>query len=249
MSQDKNKPGVPTTYVSKSHVMQAYQKDIAIRFLDLVSEGKTLVEIAAEPNMPTRQTLYRWLAIYKEFNQAYKAAKQMSAVAFEDKALAIAKHIEDNPELTGTRITGLKEAMVQYRWSAARRDPAQYGGATPTTQVTVPVQINTTLDLASDTEGKDGYSFTARAVVPVEGAETDPEDDMVEGPDPNADMDIIDVDPYNAPAKVPAFSGRRGPDAKVRVDHRVGPRKPLGPRQAAKVRAANVAKRTAKTKG
>jgi hypothetical protein len=247
MGHDKNKPGVPTQYVSKSHVMQAYQKDIAIKFLDFVAEGRTVKEIAAMDGMPTRQTLYRWLTMYKEFNQAYWAAKELSAAALEDDALSIARKLCDANEYTGTRIQAFKEAMVQFRWSAARRDPKRYGGAAPTTAVTVPVQINTTLDLNSDSGGADGYSFTARAIIPVEG---DP-GDMVQGgqgqgqetPDPNEDVDVEDVDPYNAPASVPAFNGRRGPDQKARVDKRLGPRKPLGPRQAAKVRAANVAKR------
>jgi hypothetical protein len=247
VGHDKNKPGVPTQYVSKSHVMQAYQKDIAIKFLDFVAEGKTVKEIAAMDGMPTRQTLYRWLTLYKEFNQAYWAAKELSAAALEDDALSIARKLCDANEYTGTRIQAFKEAMVQFRWSAARRDPKRYGGAAPTTAVTVPVQINTTLNLNTDTEGEDGYSFTARAIIPVNGEDdtgrNDTEPSTEDTPDPNEDMDVVDVDPYNAPASVPAFNGRRGPDKKARVDKRLGPRKPLGPRQAAKVRAANVAKR------
>jgi hypothetical protein len=239
MAHDKNAPGTPLVAISKSHVMQEYMKDIAVKFLDFVAEGRTVKDITEnEPNMPTRQTLYRWLTLYKEFNAAYWAAKELSAAALEDRALDIAGKLEKESELTGTRISALKEAMVQFRWSAARRDPKRYGGNAPVTAVTVPIQVNTTLDLNTGAGEMDGYSFTARIAQPIEEGTSD--EPQAPGPrgnpcyDPNEDVDTGDVDPYNAPEVVPVWNGRRGPDATGKKPKPRGrPYKALGPRQRA----------------
>lgn len=243
---DDNKPGLPTKAISRHHIMTEYQKDVAIAFLDLVAEGKTVKEIAELDNMPTRQTIYRWLTLYKEFNSAYWAAKELSASALEDDALAIARKLCGDNEYTGTRISALKEAMIQFRWSAARRDPKRYGGAAPTTQVTVPIQINTNLDLNSSSD-VDGYSFTARLANPVgeEGGVGEVEGPLsASHPDVNEAEDVLEADPYNTPATVPAFNRRRGSDTKARPK-KAAP-KPLGKRLAHKARQAKVAKRMAK---
>lgn len=249
MAIDDNKPGAPTKYIGQHRQMQPYMKDIAIQFLDLVAEGKTVKEIAELPNMPTRQTLYRWLSLYSDFNSAYFAAKELSAMALEEEALEIARDLAKPNEYTGTRITALKEAMVQFRWSAARRDPKRYGGAAPQTNVTVPIQINTNLDLNKEgnDEAQNGYSFTA--VVPVGEGEAEETGDFGDSPcyDPNEDVDVTAEDPYNAPDEVPAWQARRPPKKGPKHKNKgLIPMSKLGPRQAAARRARMAAKRQAK---
>lgn len=254
---DDNKPGLPTRYISKHHVMSEYQHDIAVALLDYVAMGKTIKQIAEMENMPTRQTIHRWLTLYKEFASAYWAAKELSASVLEDEALAIAHKLCDANEFTGTRIQALKEAMVQFRWSAARRDPKRYGGNAPVTAVTVPIQINTNLDLNSEAD-VDGYSFTARLATPIDtddsteggsglGVTDEEEDDepqpMTSHVDVNTMPDVESADPYSTPATVPAVRYRPPKKAKPKA-----PAKPVGRRLAHAARQAKVAQRMAKAK-
>lgn len=252
---DDNKPGLPTKYISKHHVMSEYQHDIAVALLDYVAMGKTIKQIAEMENMPTRQTIHRWLTLYKEFSSAYWAAKELSASVLEDEALAIAHKLCDANEFTGTRIQALKEAMVQFRWSAARRDPKRYGGNAPVTAVTVPIQINTNLDLNSEAD-VDGYSFTARLATPVEGDSTEgglgvsgDEEEEEDEPMPQSHVDVNTMpdvegtDPYNTPTSVPAVRYRPPKKPKPKA-----PPKPVGRRLAHAARQAKVVQRMAKAK-
>lgn len=142
--------GVPaTTEQPKRKAPVKYSFEVAEALLIAIAEGKTLVEIANDPEMPSRNTIYRWLTQYPKFFDAYERAKEVSAQSLEDEALIIARNLSGTNDYTGVKVTALNYAMQQLRWSAARRDPARYGqkvdGAT-----TIPIQINTTLNLGQD---------------------------------------------------------------------------------------------------
>lgn len=72
-------------------------------------------------------------------------------MSLEERALALANELEHG-EQNHVKTRALDVAMQQYRWSAARRDPAKFGDKVAT-HVRVPIQINTTLNLGEDIAG------------------------------------------------------------------------------------------------
>lgn len=124
-----------------------FDPEVAERILMAVADGKTLREIAAEPDMPTKSTVQRWIMKYPALKTAWQAARELSAASLEEEALGLARDLTENAgSHTGTTVRAFDVAMNQFRWSAAHRDPATFGSsATPST--VVPIQIITSLDI------------------------------------------------------------------------------------------------------
>lgn len=142
-----------------------YEPEIALRIAEEIAGGKTLVEVAALDGIPTRTTIYRWLAVYPKFFDAYERAREVSAQSFEDEALQMARDLAGPNDFTGTKVQAYNIAMQQLRWSAARRDKARYGQQTQIVS-TVPIQINTTLNLGQ--EGMPAATDIAQSVYTID---------------------------------------------------------------------------------
>lgn len=164
-----------------------YSPEVAVEILEAVAEGKTLVEIETLEGMPSRKSIYKWLTVYPKFFDAFERAKEISALSFEEKSLAIAEKLEMANDFTAAKVTAMNYAMQQYRWSAARRDKVRYGQQT-TVNNTVPITINTTLNLGQEGMGPatdnetSVYTITAHV-----HAGDDPE------ADPNPDEEVLDL--------------------------------------------------------
>jgi hypothetical protein len=129
-----------------------YDHERALASCELVASGKTLRNISKRPDFPSRPTIYRWLTLNPKFYDAYERAKELSAQSFEDEALDMARELREPNEFTGTKVQAYNIAMGQLRWSAARRDKTRYGQQIQG-QTTVPIQINTTLNLGQEGQG------------------------------------------------------------------------------------------------
>lgn len=129
-----------------------YDHDVALAICELVASGKTLRNVSKRAGFPSRPTIYRWLTLNPKFFDAYERAKELSAQSFEDEALDMARELREPNEFTGTKVQAYNIAMGQLRWSAARRDKTRYGQQVQTT-TTVPIQINTTLNLGQEGQG------------------------------------------------------------------------------------------------
>lgn len=139
-----------TKTVEKQLMKVEYSAEVALKICELTAEGVTLADIAARDDMPSRATLYRWLSAYPKFFDAYERAKEISAQSLEEEALTMARHLKDANDFTGTKVQAYNYAMQQLRWSAARRDKVRYGQAIAPTNLSIPIQINTTLNLGQD---------------------------------------------------------------------------------------------------
>lgn len=142
-----------------------YDPEVALDIVARLSEGELLSKITSPDATPltiTRSTFLRWVATVPELQTAYSAALQLSAHAFEEKAIDKA---EKTAALPGSpqNVSAASLLVGQYRWSAARRNPTRYSDK-GNTQIVVPVNINTTLDLGSlkqtsDVEVPDIYTI------------------------------------------------------------------------------------------
>lgn len=129
--------------------MVSYSPELAMEICEMVAEGLTLKAICTRENaMPTRQTFHRWVVEYPEVARAYAAARTLSAHALEEKALDMAYELAARA-IPKEHVRLYEAAMAQLRWSAGKRNPSVYSEKVQPT-VTVPIQINTTLDMGGD---------------------------------------------------------------------------------------------------
>ncbi len=143
-----------------------YSPDISLRICEAVATGKTLTEICKGTGMPNRVSFWRWMMLHKDVREAYNAARELSAQSMEDEALTMARELRAPNEFSSVKVRSYDIAMSQLRWSASRRDPAKYGQRAEKT-ITVPIQINTTLDLGgSTTSGQGIYTISAKIQKP-----------------------------------------------------------------------------------
>lgn len=164
-NQDR-KLGLPRTKIGKKFVTE-YQPDLALHIVEQIAEGKLLKDICTSENgMPHVTTFLKWVARVPELAQAYSAAKEISALMFEEEAIDIARASFKSPG-TAQKVTAANALINQLRWSAGRRDPKSYGDKAGA-QITVPIQINTTLDMGSNSvqqvDMPDIYTIEVEAV-------------------------------------------------------------------------------------
>lgn len=151
-----------------------YTAAIALRICEQIADGMTLTDIVKQESMPARGTIYRWFVVFPEFKEAFERAKTLSAFSYEEKALEVADLLSRPNDFSGTRIKAFEVALAQWRWTAARRDAATYGGNVQGNQA-MAVQINTNLNLGqlegttSAVNQENIYKFTASAISEVEG--------------------------------------------------------------------------------
>lgn len=142
--QDRNL-GLPREQIGKRFVT-AYDPRLAIAIVEQLAEGKLLKEICTEENgMPHKTTFMKWVSREPELAQAYMAARELSAMSMEEEAIDVSRNLLNNPG-TAQRVSAANTLINQLRWSAARRDPKQFGDRA-STQITVPIHITTSLDM------------------------------------------------------------------------------------------------------
>jgi hypothetical protein len=116
-----------------------YNDDLAFEICAKVASGETLSAVCASPEMPSRQTVYRWLEQHPAFRVSYRRAREMQAEAWSDEIVAIA---DDTTLDTITKVTpqGREYEAVDHeniqrsklrvhtrQWLMARLHPQAYG--------------------------------------------------------------------------------------------------------------------------
>ncbi len=150
-----------------SRSITKYSPELALKICEKVAEGATLLDICKGTGMPHRTSFWRWVMLYKDVAVSYQAARELSAQSLEEEALSMARTLTGPNNFTTVKVRAFDIAMQQLRWSATRRDPSKYGQKAKET-ITVPIQINTTLDLGGDMrDGQGIYTITAMVAAPT----------------------------------------------------------------------------------
>lgn len=69
----------------------SYTPAMSAKFCTAVAEGnKSIREICKQSGMPSKATIFRWLAEYPEFAKAYEVAKSEAIDTYVDEAVEIA---------------------------------------------------------------------------------------------------------------------------------------------------------------
>lgn len=156
----------------------AYSPELALKMCEQIANGWTLSALCREDGYPLRQTFHRWVVQTPELARAYAAAKELSAHAMEEEALDMARLLTDGGDkVTQIMVRAFEVAMNQLRWSAMRRNPKVYSDK-GLVSITVPIQINTSLDMganatAPNEEMPNIYTISAEVKVPVEEVEAE----------------------------------------------------------------------------
>jgi len=138
--------------------------------LEAVTTGKSLQEIEALPEMPAKEVVIHWLLRNPGLMQRFTQARELSGYTLEDEALSLLRAKAAAPPAKPADLKAVEMLVQQLRWSAEKRNPQVYARQ-GVMQVTVPIQINTSLDLAQGPgagtkEHPDIYELQAVAEVP-----------------------------------------------------------------------------------
>lgn len=161
--------------LENSRWVVAYNADIALEMCEEIAQGRTLKAVCdSAERYPSRATFYKWVVNNPDLAAAFQAAREVSAHALEEEALGLAREIKADKEASGTKVRAFEVAMNQFRWSATRRNPKVYSDRAAV-NVTVPIQINSSLDLSEGTEPQTGnvenvYDVKATQYVPLDEA-------------------------------------------------------------------------------
>lgn len=122
-----------------------FSERTALRLLDGLAAGKTLVELCRQKGMPHPASVSRWLREHPDFAEAVKEARRVGAGAQADQLVAMTRELVDRArdgELQPGEVAAVREHSNTLRWFLSRWAPDQFGEKpAPQTQVV----INTTL--------------------------------------------------------------------------------------------------------
>lgn len=103
-----------------------YTAEIADVICERMIEGESLVKICADPEMPTRTTIYRWMDANPEFVTRCARAREGLADYLVDA-------IEDLASKTTTdNFQAMKVKIATAQWRAMKMAPRVYGDRTRT---------------------------------------------------------------------------------------------------------------------
>ncbi len=120
---------------------------LGLAYCEALAFGRTLADIETDPGLPPRDLFLLWVMKDPELAAAFARAREMSSYTLEDEALHLLRlKTKDAKSMVELRAVDL--LVQQIRWSAAKRN-AQVFSEKAAVNVTVPIQINTSLDMGA----------------------------------------------------------------------------------------------------
>lgn len=98
-----------------------YTEERAADICALLGEGNSLKDICELENMPTRSTVYLWLAKHKEFSDMYARAREEQADTFADEIVSIAD------TATNETANAVRVRVDARKWVASKLKARTYG--------------------------------------------------------------------------------------------------------------------------
>lgn len=143
--------------------------------IEAIAQGKSLEEAGVSPAFLLRVGNVPGLSV------ALKVARELSSYALEEEALGRLRAAVTAGTMTNTQLRALDLLVTQLRWSSIKRNPNVFSEKAAV-NVTVPIQINTSLDLGAGEVGSGTkefpniYEATAviRQEIPLEDVGTHP---------------------------------------------------------------------------
>jgi hypothetical protein len=96
-----------------------YSQELSEKFCKRLAMGEAVLQICADPDMPSRETIYNWLKSNPEFLDSYTQARSQQADAYAEQIVIEAFNSHD-AQIGRLRVDALK-------WAAAKIAPKKYG--------------------------------------------------------------------------------------------------------------------------
>jgi len=134
---------------AESSLAPPVDEEIGFQVIERLAVGRSLEEIGAIPGMPNKETFLVWVSQSPALAQAFTIAREVSAYALEEETLTMLRRLrEETPSQARLRSTQMLAEHI--RWAAEKRNPKVYAKQAAV-NMTVTVQINTTLDMGGQT--------------------------------------------------------------------------------------------------
>ena len=101
-----------------------YTPELAARICAELAAGYSLVQVVDAPDMPTRETVYQWLHIHKDFADNYARAREEQADHFADECVLIA---DMSVGMEASDVAAMRLRIDTRKWRAGTLKPKVYG--------------------------------------------------------------------------------------------------------------------------
>jgi hypothetical protein len=144
-----------------------YSVEVADRICDELMNGRDLLDICGDDDMPSRASVYRWLREHPDFDAQYARARE----ALADLEMSKLRKLAD--DCTEENVNSTRVKLNHFQWRVMKIAPRLYGDRTRT-EVTGenggPIQVKaTTVDARElDADAREALKqalFAARRVI------------------------------------------------------------------------------------
>lgn len=111
--KEKQKTGRPSDYM----------REVAADICAKLAEGESLRKVCERPGMPSKTSVFRWLAEHQEFRDQYAKAAETRADAIFESMFDIA----DSAPEEAAAVAKARLRIDTRKWALARMNPKKYG--------------------------------------------------------------------------------------------------------------------------
>ena len=152
-------------------LLQIYDAEVMGRICVRIAAGETLNAICKGKAQPTTWPFRNWILHSEQLREMYAQARELKAHSLFDEALDAAREIKKNPG-SAQQVRAADILITHLRWAAGKLNARDYSERS-STKFIVPIQINTTIDLAGGEVDPDkGYDLPAEGVIDPDEAES-----------------------------------------------------------------------------
>ncbi|HBL4693585.1 ubiquitin carboxyl-hydrolase [Citrobacter sedlakii] len=100
-----------------------YLPEVAADICSLLADGESLRKVCERPGMPSKTSVFRWLAEHQEFRDQYAKATETRADAIFEEIFEIA----DDATEESAAVAKARLRIDTRKWALARMNPKKYG--------------------------------------------------------------------------------------------------------------------------
>lgn len=100
-----------------------YLPEVAADICSLLADGESLRKVCECRGMPSKTSVFRWLAEHKEFGDQYAKATETRADAIFEEMFDIADSVADE----AAAVVKARLRIDTRKWALARMNPKKYG--------------------------------------------------------------------------------------------------------------------------
>jgi len=100
-----------------------YLPEVAADICSLLANGESLRKVCERPGMPSKTSVFRWLAEHSEFRDQYAKATETRADAIFEEMFDIADEVAEE----AAAVSKARLRIDTRKWALARMNPKKYG--------------------------------------------------------------------------------------------------------------------------